>query len=467
MMSYSPFDTSIGDLDPTDFAVLESVSEGWYVEYKGELVGSRALAKAISAFANTYGGWLFLGIREKSKDNPVAGLFPGIPNEEVDVALQRLRQCVAEYLNPSPYFRTQAVRGPCDEIGLARDTSIIAIQVPESHTAPHVHKDGRIYRRVADSSEPKPESDRFILDQLWRRGDHVRDRTRDWVTSDPEFSKVEKENPYVRLLLCVDPWGQHDCWLDAPIPRIRSIMMSDSVPFDSFYTTADGFIARQAKDNDPQTYMLTWRMRWDLSCEIVVPLPKYVTSSIDSLALELDGYDHVQRFLSVLRAHAYHSPRVTDLNFLMDLLLDFAAKYRSLLELANAEKPDFYFKARILNVWRFLPFVDVEGVIDKYEQHGRPICMDSTVTYPPGHGPDSFRLLPARKNDADVNRNAVPDVLQALLMFTWIGQSLGIPTLVKEEVPGREPLAGVDMLDAGKRAREVQRRRIKRNASLS
>lgn len=51
-------------------------------------------------------------------------------------------------------------------------------------------------------------------------------------------------------------------------------------------------------------------------------------------------------------------------------------------------------------------------------------------------------------------------------MFTWIGQSLGIPTLVKEEVPGREPLAGVDMLDAGKRAREVQRRRIKRNASL-
>ena len=343
MRSYSPFDAPVGNLNPTDLVALRGVTEGWYVEYKSGPVRSRTLAKALSAFANTYGGWLFLGVCEKSKDDPVAGLFPGIPNAEVDATLQRLRQCAAEYLNPSPYFLTQTLRGPCNEVGLDPGASIIAVHIPQSHATPHVHKDGRIYRRVADGSEPKPESDRFTLDQLWRRGGPVRDRVRNWVESDPEFSKAEEDVPYVRLLLCVDPWGQHDSWLDAPLPRIRSIMMDDTVPFDTFYTTADGFLARQAKNNDPHNFVLTWRIRRDLSCDIVMPLPRYATSTIDLLAVELDGYAYAERFVSVLRAQEYHNPRVADLNFLMNLLVDFVAKYRRLLELANATEREFYF----------------------------------------------------------------------------------------------------------------------------
>ena len=46
------------------------------MEYKSEAVPARALAKSLSAFANTYGGWLFVGVREESKDNAVAGSFP-------------------------------------------------------------------------------------------------------------------------------------------------------------------------------------------------------------------------------------------------------------------------------------------------------------------------------------------------------------------------------------------------------
>ena len=468
MNSYSPFDASIGDLDPTDLAVLNGVREGWYVEYKSESVKSRALAKAISAFANTYGGWLFLGVGEKSKEDPVAGLFPGIPNAKVDATLQRLRQCAAEYLNPSPHFLTQTLRGPCDQIGLPPDASIIAVQVPKSYTAPHVHGDGRIYRRVADGSEPKPESDRFTLDQLWRRGDPVRDQIRDWVKSDPEFSKAEEQTPFLRLLLCVDPWGQHDCWLDPPLPRIRSIMMSPSVPFDTFYTTADGFIARQAKSNDPHNFVLTWRIRRDLSCEIVVPLPRYEPSSIDSLVSELDGYKYAERFVGILRAHGYHSPRVTDLNFLMNLVLDFVAKYRCLLELANTEKRSFYFKARVLNVWRSLPFVDVEGIIDEYEKYGLPICLDSEVTYPHGHGPDSFKLLTEGDGNSSVSGDAAACTLQAQVMFIWIALALGVPALVEEEVTDKTHIVSAgDLLVAGNRALEVQRRRIIRNARLT
>lgn len=73
MQSYRPFDKRIEDLSPEDLGVLEKVNEGWYVEYKSELVPATALAKAVSAFANTYGGWLFLGVKERSKTEAVAG----------------------------------------------------------------------------------------------------------------------------------------------------------------------------------------------------------------------------------------------------------------------------------------------------------------------------------------------------------------------------------------------------------
>ena len=465
MTTYSPFDDKpIRNLEAPDLIVLKTVHEGWHVEYKSSLVAPAALAKAISAFANTYGGWLFLGIGEASKQDAVAGSFPGLSNEELDVTLQRARQCAAEYLNPTPHFETRTLRGPCCEIGLAAESSIVVLQVPKSHTAPHIHKDGRIYRRVADSSEPKPENDRFTLDQLWRRGDHIRDYTREWIEDDPEFSKGEKEMPYVRILLSADPWRQRDLWIDASPSKIRTILTSESVPLDTFYTTADGFIARQAKNNNPHNFVLTWKIRRDLECEIIIPLPRYDSVSVEELAVELDGYKHAERLLKILQAQSYREPRIADLNFLMSLMVDFVAKYRRLLRLAEAGG-DFHFKVRMLNVWRVLPFVDIDAVLNEYEKYGLPIAMDSVVMYPPGRGPDSFQFLELKNFPFEELEEADAGLVQALLMFTRTAVALGVPALVEADDTSKSKIVSrTDLLAASERATEVQRRRNIRNA---
>ena len=54
--TYNPFSKEIDQLDSGDLEKLRQVHEGWYVEYKAELPKAKAIAKAISAFANTYGG---------------------------------------------------------------------------------------------------------------------------------------------------------------------------------------------------------------------------------------------------------------------------------------------------------------------------------------------------------------------------------------------------------------------------
>ena len=468
MKSYSPFNKAIHDLQPSHLGVLKSVSEGWYVEYKRESVSARALAKAVSAFANTYGGWLFLGVQEGSKSDAVAHSFPGIANEDVDATLQRLRHAAAEHLSPAPHFETKVLRGPCEEIGLAQTTSVVAIGIPQSHTAPHVHKDGRIYRRVADGSEPKPETDRFILDQLWRRAEPIREMTRKWVARDPEFTEAEEKWPFVRLLLCVDPWCQRDPWLTALLPQIRAILTDtrirpQAVPFDTIYTTAGGFIARQVQGNNPQRYGLTWKFRRDLSCELVVPLPLYGPDNVHDLASDLDGYAHSSRFIDTLTEQGFRLPKIADLNFLMTLLIGVVAKYRRLLKLADAEG-EFYFKARALNVWRVLPFIDIGAILDEYHEHGLPLIMDSVVTFPTGDEPDSFQPIPERIKQIDDHSEAPTEEdvcqIQAHLMFTWISQAFGVPILLEGQTRADTTIIPTDeLVEAGVRAMAVQRNR--------
>ena len=463
---YSPFDKATNDLQPADLSRLKTVSEGWYVEYKSALVNPSALAKAVSAFANTYGGWLFLGVKEHSKGDSVAGEFPGIPEQEVDSALQRLRHSATDHLNPTPFFETRVLRGPCTEIGLTDGVSVIAIAIPQSHTAPHVHKDGRIYRRVADGSEPKPETDRFILDQLWRRSEPIRKVTREWVKHDPEFSDAEKGNPYVRLLLCVDPWQQHDPWLDAPFSEIRSILSSTetgvmSYILDTVYTMGGEIIGRQLKDNDPYNYGMTWRIRRDMSCDIVLPLSFYAPGGLGNLHIDLEGYEQKDFFIKILREQGHMQPRIADLNFLMNLLIGSISKYRRLLKLADA-KGEFYFKARVLNAWRVLPFVDIETVLSEFETHGLPMIMDSTVTFPFGDEPESFSSIPELKIEDSEHKEAVVSTGLAISMFAIIANTFGVSIIVDDH----EMIPYLELKAIGGRAVTVQENRKKRHSEV-
>lgn len=466
MNRYSPFDKAISDLSPADLASLKTVGESWYVEYKSELINSKSLAKSLSAFANTYGGWLFIGVKEQDNKDQINNKFPGISKQDVDCVLQRLRHSASDHLNPVPFFKTKVLTGPCSEIGLIEGTSVVVIEVPQSHTAPHIHKDGRIYRRVADGSEPKPEIDRFILDELWRRADPIREITRKWVEHDPEFSQTEEEIPYVRLLLCVDPWFQRNPTLSVPFHEIRNIMTSletdsSTIPLDTTYTTADGgIIARQVEGNEHHHYTMTWKMSRDLLCDIVLPLPLYTPDNLEQLCIDLDGYNQKDHFISILAKQKCTEPRIVDLNFMMAALFGIVSKYRRLLKLAGVGG-EFFAKIRVLNAWRTSPFVDDERVLNEFKKHGLPLLFDSTTTVPTGHDPGSFlRLI-----NIDDQPEVIAKSLQGILFFTLVAAAFGIPNLRDFETePDKIMVLYPELKDACDRALVVQRNRNRRRS---
>lgn len=132
---YSPFSKGLRELDPDDLSVLTNTSEGWYVEYKRELPNANSIAKSISAFSNTYGGWLFYGVQEQSQGEPVAFSFPGISLTDLEPSLHRIRQAISTLVAPSPHFEARILHGPCPSIGLESERGIICIRIPRSEYA--------------------------------------------------------------------------------------------------------------------------------------------------------------------------------------------------------------------------------------------------------------------------------------------------------------------------------------------
>ena len=71
-MTFNPFKKArAAELDANDLSTLVDIPEGWFVEYKRDPCLPKVYAKEASAFANTHGGWLFVGLEEDPVSLPV------------------------------------------------------------------------------------------------------------------------------------------------------------------------------------------------------------------------------------------------------------------------------------------------------------------------------------------------------------------------------------------------------------
>ena len=100
--SYYPFSKNLEALEAKDLDALKSVAEGWYVEYKSQPIKQAEFAKHIAAFANQYGGFLFIGVKEADDHSRCAGSFPGVDDAELPQLSIHIRE--ASYKRSRKYL---------------------------------------------------------------------------------------------------------------------------------------------------------------------------------------------------------------------------------------------------------------------------------------------------------------------------------------------------------------------------
>jgi hypothetical protein len=393
-MAFNPFDKRPGErLYPTDLQrlITNQVAEGYYVEYKSEPNKNEKIRHSIASFANTYGGWYFIGVRTDA--NHIASAVDGFRLDSWHDPLSRIRDIAKIHIDPTPVIFPQLVE-------LGNGLGVLAVYIPDDQASPFLTTDGRIYRRNEASSDPIPETNRYALDQLIERGAKRRRRFSDFALDRRAFSEAEKNQGWLNIYISPHPFGtinKHDIFEASTIrwllERSRSpgkillrqdgkSWLTGNTPFSSGQPTVESLVLRQvALGGNP----------------------------FNTLTVELDVYGRGKILLplmhgrgeAVWRPEDIRSPRAR--SAVKSAILCDSDQSRLLhrcnmetLWLSIASLVSYYLDwlgtlggitgydvaIELKQVWRFVPFFDFDSWGEHVETFGLPVVANAEIRIP-------------------------------------------------------------------------------------
>jgi len=142
-MAQTLWTKAVGDITIADVISFceERISESVNLDYKREFPSGDKLAKTVSAFANTFGGLVLIGVDEDDESRPRPP-YTGIALEPK--LEERVWNVLTEHIQP-PLFPDVRVCPP------ENDRTFVMIRISPSATAPHaVRNNTSIYLRVGN-----------------------------------------------------------------------------------------------------------------------------------------------------------------------------------------------------------------------------------------------------------------------------------------------------------------------------
>jgi hypothetical protein len=101
---------------------------------------------------------------------------------------------------------------------------------------------------------------------------------------------------------------------------------------------------------------------------------------------------------------------------MLDALTGIVARHRSLAMHAGVPGP-FYVKAHLENVWRTVPFLDMEKFMVYVHENGIPVVQEEDVLSPPGTALETFVLLPEKTELSEDIKDSLIDAIRIGWLF--------------------------------------------------
>jgi len=191
---FNPFNKPYNTIQIEDLELLKDVCEGWNVEYKRETPKPSKIAKSIASFANSHGGIYIIGVETSKETNKVIDIIG------VDDLPDKIHDSVRGNLNPFPVFETYSVI-------LNTAKKVIIVVVAKGQDTPYIHNDGRIYRRQESSSDPIFESNRYSIDELYKRKEILEKEKESFRNIDYGFCEGEDDYPFLSVFINTYPFN--------------------------------------------------------------------------------------------------------------------------------------------------------------------------------------------------------------------------------------------------------------------
>lgn len=174
-------------LEPSDIEALMSeqdFEESFYFEFKDDRTPPKKIAKEISAFANTFGGYIFIGITD---DKRIEGC--------TDWNEQRIHATIHDSITPTPSFDVK--KFTCSN-GI-----VYVIKVEEGAEPPYITSGGQIFERVSSSSQPIKDS--LKLSQIYSKREQQLSNFERKITIEPLEKNVNNIYGYIDIGFVVVP----------------------------------------------------------------------------------------------------------------------------------------------------------------------------------------------------------------------------------------------------------------------
>lgn len=387
---YNPLGVSLHAAQPIHFDGLATVAEGWFVEYKRQMTQAKEISKEVAAFANTRGGWLFVGLDEKPGERTPSG-GPGVLLAEAGKVSDSLRDAIHHHISPVPDFEIKVTPGPIPALAIPEGFALVTCFIPQSSTAPHVHSSSRVYVRVSDKSTPQELSDRTALDELYARSaSGLKSLNQELDRLWSNMAARDRAAPFIHVAIVprfVDSGHTPDMVSYADFAS--AIDNAGGVELPDRHSTDLGFAATNRRQQN-RFGGDALEIEYSLSGSIYLTAPlsyaAVLRESVETSPPDMPPFmttEHANRFADILADLRFDAIDVVDLTHLASILLSVELIAQSLWRL-HADPAKFFVRIRAFNMAGRSPFFASTTYLDFVSTNGLPRYSRDTMTIP-GH----------------------------------------------------------------------------------
>lgn len=426
-MNYNPFNKKLQDINKDDLESLinRSISEGWYIEYKSNYPSSNGnldnqkIAKSISSFANTKGGWIFWGFESDKYNKPTN--ICGLDISKFKNFQDQVSQIISSNINPTPIFHFK-------QIDLENDRIVLIIQVEESPTPPYITSQGQIFQR--ENNESKPINERYIIEKLNEKTENYYNRIENFSQFDlgETRGQADSNQSFLELYLFPLPFDgfRFENFYDFEFFKTAAIKFYENVDcdfgfnkdkkpvslnlgFNSIYSAERSLIIRPLNERNLIYKSTTVELFDNGNLKFTIPIYDFDSNNIpryyhDSKTLEYildkfspfetkESYDIASHFGGKFEKlppvtrrketdFVNHIRFIDGAEFIYEILI-IISKYKAVLESNNFDfSTKIGFRARITNAWRKFVFFDGDSYLENIKLFNLPISPKAEIEVP-------------------------------------------------------------------------------------